>query len=130
GAVLYEMLTARQAFGRGGLTETVAAVIRGEPGWTAMPRALPDAIGRLVRRCLIKDQTRRLQAMGEARIVTEEWLANPKESVTVSPRGIPLFGLGCRGSPVARSGGNRVMGAHETGHRGAGASIPTQTRAG
>src|SRR5439155_27245551 len=90
------------AFGRNGLTETLAAVIRDEPDWTALPRALPTPIDRLVRRCLIKDQSRRLQAMGEARIVTEEWLANPREPEKVKSRRVRWAAAAV--APVALAG--------------------------
>ena len=54
GCVLYEMLTGRRAFDGEDLTDVVAAVVRGEPDWTALPADVPatraDAAERLSRR--------------------------------------------------------------------------------
>ena len=72
GCVLYEMLSRKRAFGGEGISDTLAAVLRGEPDWSAMPTATPRAIQTLLRRCLKKDRKRRLQAIGEARIQLDE----------------------------------------------------------
>jgi serine/threonine protein kinase len=77
GCVLYEMLTGARPFPGEDVSETLAAVIRGEPDWKALPANLPAPIDRLVKRCLQKDMKRRLQAIGEARVVLEDCLANP-----------------------------------------------------
>ena len=37
GCVLYEMLTGRRAFEGEDLTDTIAAVMRAEPDWSALP---------------------------------------------------------------------------------------------
>jgi Tol biopolymer transport system component len=72
GCVLYEMLTGRSAFGRATLTDTLAAVIEGEPDWTALPRALPAGVVRLLRRVLEKNANRRLHAIADARLDLDE----------------------------------------------------------
>ena len=77
GVVLYEMLTAKQAFPGESVSGTLAAVLMAEPDWHALPKDTPPAIRRLLLRCLTKDARKRLQAAGEARIVIEEALANP-----------------------------------------------------
>ena len=41
GAVLYEMLTGTRAFPGEDLTDTLAAVVRAEPDWSALPPATP-----------------------------------------------------------------------------------------
>src|SRR3989442_11794673 len=55
GCVLYEMLTGRRAFDGEDVSETLAAVLRGEPEWSALPSDTPTPIRRLLRRCLEKD---------------------------------------------------------------------------
>jgi Protein kinase domain len=60
GCVLYEMLTGRRPFDGEDVTDTIAAVMRGEPHWNALPTQTPAAIRRLLRRCLAKDRSRRL----------------------------------------------------------------------
>jgi serine/threonine protein kinase len=72
GCVLYEMLTARRAFGGATSTDVVAAVLEREPDWTALPLATPAAIRRVLARCLAKDRARRLADIADARIELEE----------------------------------------------------------
>ena len=75
GAVLYEMLTGKQAFHGEDVTEILAAVVMKEPSFEALPGKTPGPIRNLLRRCLEKNQKRRLQHIGEARIVLEDALA-------------------------------------------------------
>jgi eukaryotic-like serine/threonine-protein kinase len=72
GCLLYEMLTGRKPFEGDTVSDTLAAVLRAEPEWEALPADTPAAIRRLLRRCLTKDTKQRLQAVGEARIAIEE----------------------------------------------------------
>ena len=44
GCVLYELLTGRQAFHGETTTEILAAVLRGEPDWQALPASTPVKI--------------------------------------------------------------------------------------
>ncbi|HSE36103.1 MAG TPA: serine/threonine-protein kinase, partial [Blastocatellia bacterium] len=71
GCLLFEMLSGKQTFSGETLTDTLASVVRAEPDWAALPRGTPDAIRRLLRRCLTKDQKTRLRDIGEARITIE-----------------------------------------------------------
>jgi Tol biopolymer transport system component len=72
GVVLYEMLSGRQIFGGETASDSMAAVITREPDWTALPAGVPRRVRELLRRCLVKDPRRRLQAIGDARIELEE----------------------------------------------------------
>ena len=89
GCVLYEMIVGKKVFEGETVSDVVAAVIRAEPNWTALPETTPAPIQRLIRRCLQKDVRRRLQAMGEARITIEEVLSGTKEEAEA-----PSFGGG------------------------------------
>jgi serine/threonine-protein kinase len=60
GAVLYEMFTGRRAFEGDGVSDTLAAVLRGEPDWAALSADVPAAIRALIRGCLEKDWNRRI----------------------------------------------------------------------
>ena len=71
GCVMYEMLTGRRAFGGDDVTDTIAAVIRGEPDWAALPGDTPASIRRLLRRCLQKDRKRRLADAADVRLEIE-----------------------------------------------------------
>ncbi len=72
GCVLYEMLAGKLAFGGETVTDTLAAVVRGDPDWAALPPDLPAGMRKLLERCLRKDVKSRLQAVGDARIAIEE----------------------------------------------------------
>jgi serine/threonine-protein kinase len=72
GCVLYEMLTGTPAFGGETITDTLAAIVRAEPGWSELPADTPSKIRELLQRCLRKDPKQRLQSMGDARIALDE----------------------------------------------------------
>ena len=78
GAVLYEMLTGVRAFKGEDVSDTLAAVLRGDPDWTALPSGTPPAISRLLRRCLAKDRARRLADIADARLELIEDVQAPK----------------------------------------------------
>src|SRR5215475_11198359 len=66
GCVLYEMLTGKRAFEGEDVSDTLAAVLRGEPDWTALPSNTPMAVRTLLRRCLQKDPQKRLSHIAGA----------------------------------------------------------------
>ena len=84
GCVLYELLTGKQAFHGEDVTDILAAVVRAEPDWQALPAAIPVKIRDLLRRCLQKDKTLRMQAAGDARIEIHEALLAPATTVAVT----------------------------------------------
>src|SRR6201988_1394751 len=57
GCVLYELLCGWPAFEGEDITEILAAVVKTEPDWTALPAATPRRGRDLLRRCLQKDKT-------------------------------------------------------------------------
>src|SRR5262249_42668331 len=71
GCVLYEMLTGKHAFEGDDVSDTLAAVLRGEPDWTALSQT-PVALQKLVQRCLEKDRGRRSANVAAARFVLDE----------------------------------------------------------
>jgi serine/threonine-protein kinase len=81
GCVLYEMLTGKAPFRGETPTDTLAAVIRGEPDWSQFPSATPMRLRLLVQRCLQKDPKQRLQAIGDGRIALDEALSGAPESI-------------------------------------------------
>src|SRR5438445_10211402 len=68
GAVLYEMLTGKQAFGRETTSDTVASVLKDEPEWNRVPQKAQ----RLLRRCLEKDPKRRLRDIADAMALIDD----------------------------------------------------------
>jgi Tol biopolymer transport system component len=85
GAVLYELLSGKQAFQGDDVTEILAAVVRAEPDWSQLPEKTPPAIKNLVRRCLEKNLRRRLPHMGEARMVLEDVLSGAAQTSLPTP---------------------------------------------
>ena len=71
GCVLYEMLTGRRAFEGEDVSDTLAAILRGEPDWTRLP-ALPSALNTLLRRCMERDWRRRIASMSVVRFVLDD----------------------------------------------------------
>src|SRR6266446_5917538 len=80
GAVLFEMLAGRQLFAGETVSDTIAAVLRADPQWDAIPVGMRH----LVRRCLEKNPKRRQQAIGEARVVIEDVLAGSADEQPAS----------------------------------------------
>jgi len=66
GAVLYEMLAGRRAFDGDDVSDVMAAVLKSDPDWSALPSSTPASVGRLLTRCLEKDPKRRIRDLGEA----------------------------------------------------------------
>jgi hypothetical protein len=69
GCVLYECLTARQAFRGETMSDTIAAILKGEADLSALPAATPVSVRALLSRCLCKDARERLRDIGEARVI-------------------------------------------------------------
>ena len=71
-------------------------MVRAEPDWRALPSRTPLPVRDLLRRCLQKDKTLRLQAAGDARIEIQEALATPNVETVAAPttggwaRAVPL----------------------------------------
>jgi Tol biopolymer transport system component len=66
------MLTGRRPFPGDDATETLAAIVRAEPDWNALPADLPEAVRRLLRRALAKDPHERLGDIADARLEIDE----------------------------------------------------------
>jgi serine/threonine-protein kinase len=84
GCMFFEALTRRPPFAAETLTDTLAAVLRGEPDWRALPPA-PVALQRLIRRCLKKDPQDRLRDIADARLEIEEALGESAALVLPVP---------------------------------------------
>ena len=77
GVVLFEMLTGRACFAGETVTDVLAAVVKTEPDWAALPAGTPWRVRDLLRRCLAKDRRQRLRDIGDARIEIEEVITSP-----------------------------------------------------
>ncbi len=72
GCILYECLAGRRAFEGETITETLAAILKSDPDWQALPETVPSNIRFVLRRCLEKDGNRRLQNAADVRILIED----------------------------------------------------------
>jgi Tol biopolymer transport system component len=105
GCLLYEMLTGRRAFRGDDVTDTLAAVIRGEPDWSALPADTPASLRRLLRRSLEKDPKQRLSSMSDARLDLEEREESgaalpPAIQVDTRRRAVPLVAAALAGAAL------------------------------
>jgi len=84
GAVLYEMLSGRRAFGGNSTAQVLSAVLRDDPA----PFQAPAEFQRVVRKCLAKQPKDRFAGMRELRVVLDKISAKPVEqqpSIAVLP---------------------------------------------
>jgi serine/threonine-protein kinase len=87
GVMLFEMLTSVSPFVENTTAETLSRVLGSEPDYSRLPSSVPAGVQRLVRRCLQKDQRRRLQHMGDIRVELEEFL---QDSSGASSAALPV----------------------------------------
>ncbi len=90
GCVLFEMLTGKRAFEGEDVGDTLAAVLRGEPNWAALPPETPLALRKLIRGCLQKDRTQRIADISTAYFL----LSDPAAFDSVAPampRALPFW---------------------------------------
>jgi len=90
GCVLYEMLTARQAFQGETTSDILASVLAREPDLTRLPPDLNSRLHDLLRRCLEKPPRRRWQAVGDLRmeleVIAPEPYCKPDVARTAAPQ--------------------------------------------
>lgn len=75
GCVLFEMISGQMAFSGETASDVIAAILEREPPWDRLPNATPNAVRRVLRRCLEKDPKQRLRDIGDVRIELEDALA-------------------------------------------------------
>jgi len=97
GVVVYEMLTARKAFAGDDIADTLAAVLRAEPDWDALPAALPPVIRTFLMRCLERDPKRRVRDIGDLRLALEGAYDTTPGSFEPASRPAPWLAWGIAG---------------------------------
>jgi Tol biopolymer transport system component len=75
GCVLYEMLTARHAFGGDTITDVLATIVTTPPDLDLLPKNTPPAIRLLLSLSLAKNSAQRLQHIGDAKLFMDGSLA-------------------------------------------------------
>jgi serine/threonine protein kinase len=86
GCVLFEMLAGTRAFAGETLAEVVAAVMKNEPDWRALPAESPPILRSLVGRCVRKDPVARLHDIADARIEIQEAIDGPAAMAHIAPQ--------------------------------------------
>ena len=61
------MLTGKRAFAGEDVSDTLAAVLRAEPNFDALPAEAPASLRRVLQLCLTKDIKQRFHAIGDVR---------------------------------------------------------------
>ncbi|MBX3407540.1 MAG: protein kinase [Phycisphaeraceae bacterium] len=92
GCVLFECLTGRPAFAGDNAADLLAAVIRDEPAWDALPPDVSPPVRALLERCLAKDRDQRSRDLGDAALSLRLAADRPAESrsATAAPaQGVP-----------------------------------------
>ena len=79
GCLLFEMLTGRRVFEGETASDVLAAVLRQDADFGALPADTPAGVARLLRRCLVRDPRARLHDAGDARLEIEDAFALPAE---------------------------------------------------
>src|SRR5262249_51856337 len=90
GAILWEMLSGRRLFEGATVSDVLAAVLRQEIDFHALPAETPTGVIRLLHRCLERDPKSRLHDIADARLEIEESLRAPvqrAESPVPAPPG-------------------------------------------
>ena len=77
GCVLHEMLTGKPAFGGDDVTDILAAVVRMEPDWDALPTDLHPRLREILHDCLEKKPSDRTRDIGDVQLDIKKVLADP-----------------------------------------------------
>ena len=80
GVVLFEMLTGTRAFDGETVSHVLAAVLKTEPEWLALPPETPGAIKKLLRRCLAKERRKRVPDIGMARFEIDDAVGDDSQA--------------------------------------------------
>ncbi|MFA6958408.1 MAG: protein kinase [Thermoanaerobaculia bacterium] len=85
GVVLHEMLTGARLFGGETVSDTLAAVLRGDIDFATLPEETPREIRTLLRRCLERNPKNRLHDVADARIALAEVLEGRMDDAPPAP---------------------------------------------
>ena len=109
GVVLYEMLTGKRAFAGDDVSDTLAAVLRAEVDWDALPKGTPARLRQVVRVCLQKEAKQRVGDIAAVRLAMEGAFETPVPQPAEATAAPLLHGLAatrargprCAGGPRA-----------------------------
>ncbi len=122
GAVAFEMLAGRRAFAGGDASETIASVLAREPDWSQLPAGLSATLQQFLKRCLDKDQKRRVRDIGDVLLAIDGAFDPQASTVATVPAVVATRDADCRGRPDCRRR-NRSRAVAETSSGGAGRGV-------
>ncbi len=106
GAVLYEMVTGRRAFGGDSKLSTLASVLHSEPAPLSQNGdGVPRDVERIISRCLRKDPLRRWQSMADVKVALEDALEELESGKLGAAEGGCCREAAARFSTIAVAGG-------------------------
>jgi len=91
GCVLFEAITGQLAFKGETISDSIAAILKNDPDWSAIPETTSMKIRDLLRRCLQKDPHDRLHDIADARIDIQDVLTGPPEQIASTVRTTPRW---------------------------------------
>ena len=101
GALLYEMLSGRRAFGGADVPSTLVAVLSGDVDLDALPPATPPRLRQVLRTCLRKEPRQRVHHIADVRLAIEgafESSVAPAEALTAGDSPGARLGLAAAGA--------------------------------
>src|SRR5262245_56302942 len=66
------MLAGKRAFEGEDVSDTLAAILRGEPDWNALPAAVPSHVRAMLRQCVQRDRSTRIPDISVVRFLLDE----------------------------------------------------------
>jgi len=111
GCVCYETLTGRRAFEGEDVSDTLAAVLRGEPDWRALPKDLMPALRTMIEGCLTKDRRERIGDFSTVRYVFKKApsLLEPQRAPQVQQSRRAWYAAGVAAAALAASAATAVV---------------------
>jgi serine/threonine-protein kinase len=97
GCILFEMLTGERAFPGASRADALAAVLQREPEWGSLPEGTPEALRRILRRCLQKDARERQRDIADVKLELKEMLSSGPERQSLPRRRSMSWALGIAG---------------------------------
>jgi serine/threonine-protein kinase len=104
GCVFYEMLAGKRVFDGEDVSETLAAVLRADPDWSALPPSAPAGVRALLKRCLERDRKARIPDISAVRFLLQDALATPEPLAAPVPSIAPARPWWRRVMPAALTG--------------------------
>jgi serine/threonine-protein kinase len=98
--VLFEIVSGKRPFEGEEVTETLAAVLKDAPDWTALPANLPPSIRTVIQGCLKKDRRERIANISTVRFLLNEPQESPPVAVATAgstrwmPKAVGLLFVG------------------------------------